>query len=132
MHKIYKFKLYLFDNGQVIESDVESIKWSGLVIETVNGIKYDPEHQALVQFSNCFDKKGLPIFQGSILKSESGLYYEVITIAGNFAIVVNEEVIYLIDANTRAFEIAGNVFENKELVEPAINEESFINKINEK
>lgn len=93
--------------------------------------KIDWEQAFLLQSTEMFDKNGVLIFQGHILKNNEGKCFEVFYALGSFFIAdgVEGDRVFLDDNLLMSMEVVGTIFENSELIQAPINEEEFNNKI---
>lgn len=70
----------------------------------------------LFQSTNAFDKNGVPIYHGDLLKDADGILYEVMYAVGSYFIVKDDAPLMLLDEHTRKLEVVGNVIENYDLI----------------
>lgn len=103
------------------------------VAEGQQAMPIDWENSYLLEASGMFDKNNVPVYHGSVLKNAEGKYFEVFYAWGAFFIVESEESdrIFLTDQLMMTLEVAGDVFQNPELATKPIDEEKFINKVEE-
>jgi hypothetical protein len=90
-----------------------------LVREYVLGDFIDNKEYEVTQFTGLTDKKGVEIFEGDLIKEETGIILKIFYengsfIAGGLTKLGNEKYTLVANCN-KTSEVIGNIYENSEL-----------------
>lgn len=96
----------LIDNG-----------WNLWDIERMNNLE---STSIIMQFTGIYDKNGKKIFKGDKLKNKNTIFVvEYYDYTGGWQLTINGEyATILCENNAGLLEVIGNIFENKNLIEP--------------
>lgn len=112
-----------FKREQVTEMTLDSIG-----VLTANGKDVRNGKAAVFQFLRLFDKVGVPIYEGHIVKDRVGQKYEVGADGGSPYLIKDEEAYPLTLANSMEYEVCGDIIRHQSVNKP-IDEQEFIKKI---
>lgn len=91
----------------------------------------DWENNYLLQSLQMFDKRGVPIYHGHILKDGAGKHFEVFYGLGSFFIIkdLDGDRILLTESLVMEMEVVGDIFNNSDLVMKPVDQAEFEEKI---
>ena len=129
-----KYKAYLKDYNKIVDVDRLGLNWDGSVQEIIVSTKelegkdewtdFQAGQFELMEFINLYDKKGIEIYTGNIVRivttqTNEKRIGEVIYYKGNAMYLVEttmEDYFTFMYADITEVEIIGNIFQNGELL----------------
>lgn len=129
-----KYKAYLKDYNKIVDVDRLGLNWDGSVQEIIVSEKelegkdewtdFQAGQFELMEFINLYDKKGIEIYTGNIVRivttqTNEKRIGEVIYYKGNAMYLVEttmEDYFTFMYADITEVEIIGNIFQNRDLL----------------
>ena len=129
-----KYKAYLKDYNKIVDVDRLGLNWDGSVQEIIVSEKelegknewtdFQAEQFELMEFINLYDKKGIEIYTGNIVRivttqTNDKRIGEVIYYKGNAMYLVEttmEDYFTFMSADICEIEVLGNIFQNRDLL----------------
>ena len=129
-----KYKAYLKDYNKIVDVDRLGLNWDGSVQEIIVSTKelegkdewtdFQAGQFELMEFINLYDKKGIEIYTGNIVRivttqTNEKRIGEVIYYKGNAMYLVEttmEDYFTFMYADITEVEIIGNIFQNRDLL----------------
>lgn len=129
-----KYKAYLKDYNKIVDVDRLGLNWDGSVQEIIVSTKelegkdewtdFQAGQFELMEFINLYDKKGIEIYTGNIVRivttqTNEKRIGEVIYYKGNAMYLVEttmEDYFTFMSSDIKSVEVLGNIHENMELL----------------
>lgn len=135
--RVPQFEVLTQGNAGWLRARVLELKYNGgmpVVMAVLPKVEGQPEPQPfevlidgirsyLLQFTDCFDKAGAPIFQGHLVANEAGDIFEIIFYEGAFrALRAQQEPFDLTTSFCMTVSVVGDIVRNPLMVAPEIPE----------
>ena len=120
MSREIKYKVFFYDGEDNSTGEFLSIEQAmkdGIVWFDMHSLKCDENCSVILEFTGLKDKNGKDVFEGDVLKGNSGRFHEVVWQGSSWCMKNNFFGIMLIKHTILlGFEVIGSIHENPELL----------------